>query len=329
MHLVTQGHDNEQETGRGTTLKGLKGWVEEQEPTRNGLKNHKTHQKSGEGYHRSTGGERLRVPGSREQSPCPFLGPPVHRPSAGTTEESAPGKLTRVSSVKEENLTSMGHGRIEAPEEACRKEKKEDCGSERTESGGGLCSLSPENKADGRRGEGRGEGQAGSPTRDTTEPVEGGPWGWRLDRRAQGSPSRLGPPHKRRSCVLAAGRDPDKDNTTNVGRAGSGDCLHFALDFLPGNGDPGRGGHWRKNMKHEGPEETTMHCTAGGRGGNAGGQRTVTNRGTDPFSFQKGATFSCHDVPLSLLLGVSWSPQLGRKEPSSPDPGTSQASCPH
>lgn len=35
---VTQGHSDEQEGGQGGTLEGLKGWAEEQEPTRNGLK---------------------------------------------------------------------------------------------------------------------------------------------------------------------------------------------------------------------------------------------------------------------------------------------------
>lgn len=88
--------------------------------------NYKTHQKSGQGNHRSTGGERLGCRHQRAVSrSVPRASCLVHRPSTETTEQPAPREITRASSVREENPTSVGQGHREAPEEAHHKEKED------------------------------------------------------------------------------------------------------------------------------------------------------------------------------------------------------------
>lgn len=100
-------------------------------------------------------------------------------------------------------------------------------------------------------------------------------------------------------------------------------CIWPLTVFLEMGTWGGGGRHWRKKKSnHEDPEAAAKHCAGQGH---AGGQRTVTNRRTDPFSFQKGVTFSSHDA--SSRLGFAGPPSWGGGSGDAPGSRRSQALC--
>lgn len=142
-----------------------------------------------------------------------------------------------------------------------------------------------------------------------------------------GQPFLPGPRAQEALKCAAAGQTLTKTSRKCLeGRAGSeAACIWPLIVFLEMGtwGEGGRGGHWRKEKsKHKDLEETTTHCTGQGH---AGGQRTVTNRPTDPFSFQKGVTFSCHDA--SSWLGFAGPTSWWGGSRDAPRPRCSQALC--